>query len=178
MNLWHVRDGRPSLADGVFVTYGPLGSLLLLLTVLDPFLRAFELRGHPYLGCTLLALLFLGLIAANLWLFARNERRIFPQLALPRRAVAIGAIPLFFVAKQLLLGWIYPDATSYRYAVAETERTLTLVLLAGLSPAYLVVMAAALRWPRRLETIAFFFVIGLSLLGAIARGYLALSRQR
>ncbi len=108
MTLWRIKNGLPSLADGLLVIGGIPGAVFIPVRALDPLLDYFEPRGLPYLGYAILFVMLFGLGGLGLLVFLRNQRKLRPKIRAPRVVFAFTVPPLAFLSHSLALSWLFP----------------------------------------------------------------------
>ena len=169
MTLWRIKDGIPSLADGLLVTGGMMGGIFLLTAVFDPFLNYFEPRGFLYLGYAILFVVFGSLGGLGFFVFLRNQQKLREEVRVPRGVFAFAVPPLFLLFQEIAISWLFPSILEKKIELEDAYHLVGVTLFFGFAVLYAAVVRAALRWPGRTTVIALWFSVGMTALGATAK---------
>ena len=161
MTIWRIKEGVPSLLDSLLVAGGAVGVSMIMVAVLDPLLDYMEPRGLSLLGFFIAFVLLLSTGGLAFWLFVRNEKKIRPEIIIPRRVFALTSAPLIYMALYLTSPWVWRSEVSF------TEHIGALVLFFMLL--FRLVIRASLRFPHRASEVAIWFHIVLCGLGVLAK---------
>jgi hypothetical protein len=169
MNLWRIKDGMPSVADGLLVAGGMMGDFFLLTAVFDPFLNYFEPRGLLYLGYAILFIAFGALGGFGFLVFWRNQKKLRVEIRVPRLVFAFAVPPLFLLFHSIAISWLFPFILPGKISLEDAYRLVGVTLVIGFALLYTTVVRAALRWPTRTTMIALWFNVGMGALGVTAK---------
>lgn len=164
MTLWRIDNGIPSLADALLVSVCPMAVCLSIIPISDWLLSYLEPHDLGALGFFLALMFMLGIGALTFSVFRRNERRIRPEIIIPRRVFAITSVPLIFIAYQMTLPW------AFRTAICFYDHHLLLSLF--FTGIFGLVVRGCLKFPHRASEVAIWFSLILSAIGLVAKAAL------
>jgi len=169
MTLWRIKDGIPSVADGLLVAGGMMSCIGLFIRSADPVLNYFEPRGLLYLGFVILFVIFGSLGGLGFLVFWRNQKKIREEIRVPRIVFAFCTPPLFLLFHTLLMAWLFPAIVRHELTLDEAYRWVGINLIVVFAVMYAAVVRAAIRWPARTTVIALWFNVGLGAVGVTAK---------
>jgi len=161
MTIYRIRDGVPSVADALLVVGGFPGACTVFTPCIEPILAVFEPIGLVYLGYFIALLVMLMSIAAGIWIFLRNEKKLRWEVIIPRRVFAFTSMPVIFLVL------FFTDAWAFRVGVGFFEHLALLVVC--YVPIFGLVVRISLRFPERAALAAIWFQVALAALGVLAK---------
>jgi MFS family permease len=168
ISLWHVKDGIPSVADVLLVAGGMWGVIFLLQAVFDPVADYFDARGLLYVGYSLLFIVFGALGGLGLLAFLLVDRKLRPEIRVPRFVFAFTVVPLFPLLQPVLESWLFRYHPGTSHSVHDAGQIVSAILILAFALLYALLVSVALRWPQRTTTVAFWFCAGMGVIGTAA----------
>ena len=169
MTIWRIKNGLPSVADGLLVAGGMIGGINLLSEVFDPVLNYFEPRGLLYVGYAILFVAFGALGGLGIMVFLRNQNKLRDEIRVPRLVFAFAIPPLFLLFNSIAISLIFPYIIRENISIEKANYVISLALIVGFALVYAVIVRAALRWPTRTTWIALWCNVGMAAIGVTAK---------
>jgi hypothetical protein len=177
MHIWRIREGIPSWADAALVVGGPVAIVGAMVASIEPVLDWFEPRGWAYAGFAVVLGVYSGAVGLAGWLFLRNQRKIRPEIVLPRITAACCAMPLVAIFHAVVMSLILSAGAVRGLSLDAIQVGVAGGLVLAGMLCYARLVSTALRFPERTALRVMRLSAGLSLVGVLAKVAAALLKQ-